>query len=184
MLITFIRHSKATFLHDKPITSWGLTDEGIQLAKNLIKTDEIRRINVIYSSLETKALETAEIINQSAGLKVITNKDFCEVTSFSNKVFPEFDKYAQDFFNDKVDRWNNGESKLEALARFNKALNEVIQTETKLGHANIGIVTHGSILTLFIAQYQNSDLWELHKSIKSPDIIIFDASKLAFTRHI
>jgi len=33
MKITFIRHSRAEYRPEIPIVSWGLTDEGIEIAK-------------------------------------------------------------------------------------------------------------------------------------------------------
>ena len=180
MLITFIRHSKVVFDPLIPIKNWRLTAEGIVLVKDLLKLQAIKNIDVIYSSLETKALETASIIAKGNGLLIKTDSKLDEVTSFSNKLFPDFDKYAKDYWDEKVERWNNGETKREALDRFNKVIKEIVETEEKNKHSNVGIVTHGAILTLFTSQFYNTPQFDLQRKIKNPDIAVFDWEKQEF----
>jgi len=180
MLITFIRHSKVNFNSSTPITSWGLTDEGVKLASELAESEVVRNIEMVHSSLEIKSLETAVIIAKKNGLNIQTDSRFSEITTFTNRIFPNFEEYAETFFTDKVERWNSGESKVEALTRFQKALDECVKIEEGKGRSNIAIVTHGAILALFGAQFTKQPIWEIHKKIKQPDIALFDTEKQQF----
>jgi broad specificity phosphatase PhoE len=58
MNITFIRHSKTKIEPEKPIVLRGLADEGIEKAQALSKDQAIKQLDVVYSSLQTKAIET------------------------------------------------------------------------------------------------------------------------------
>lgn len=170
MIVTLIRHSLTTPDSSIPIPLWGLNEKGVELAKELSQNPIIQNLECIYTSLEIKALETGVIIAKNKSIPMRTDSRLCEITSFTNKMFPDFESYAQDFFEDRVERWNNGESKSEALERFNKAIEDIKETN----YHNVGIVSHGSILTLFLSQYISKPLWDIHTSIKMPDIRILD----------
>jgi len=134
----------------------------------------------LYSSIETKALETSIYLAKPNGIKIIPNDQLVEVTSITNKIFPEFEKYARDYFEGRVERWNEGESMIEALERFKKGLQQIVDSEKVRGTNNIGILSHGSVYTLFTKDYCEKPIWDLHKSIKMPDIAEYDWEKKQF----
>ena len=65
MNLVLIRHSKSLVNPDIPIPTWGLSDEGIILAKKINELTQIKTLDVIYSSLQTKALETAVLATKN-----------------------------------------------------------------------------------------------------------------------
>lgn len=183
MEITFIRHSKT--LVDPTInpTRWGLSEDGVRLAQELSSRDVIKRLGVIYSSLQTKALETAIYLAKPNAIPIKTNDRLTEVTSFTNKFIADEDTYkktVEDYYSERIARINEGETIQEALARFNAAIQD-IAAENR-GEERIGIVSHGNILTLFSAQFDVAiDCYKLHKEIKQPDIALFDLDSKKFT---
>jgi broad specificity phosphatase PhoE len=181
MKITFIRHSKTEFNPDIRKICWGLTDEGIELAKNLAHEKVIKDLNVIYSSSEIKALETAIYLAKPNGIPIKTDFRLIEITSITNGLFIDFEKSAKDYFEDRVERWNNGETKSEALKRFKEALIDIIEIERNAGNHNIGIVSHGSIYTLFTAEHYNIPIWDIFNLITMPDIAEYDWEAQKFT---
>lgn len=183
MKFIFIRHSKTDRSPFVPITQWGLSDDGIELAKELSQKTVIQNLNVLYTSLQTKALETAVLLAKPNATPIKTDDRLTEVTSFTGPFEPDFNVYTKnvhDYYSGAIERIGTGETKAEALSRFMTALKAIAKTET--GSETIGIVTHGNILSLFAAQYKDVDSYELHTQIKQPDIAVFDWDKKQFDR--
>ena len=175
MKIIFIRHSKTDRNPLVPITCWGLSEDGIDLAKQLSQYDIIKNIDVMYASFQTKALETAVILAKPNAIPIKADDRLTEVTSFTGPFEPDFDKYTQnihDYYHGDIERISEGETKTEALQRFNTALESISKIEENKD--SIGIISHGNILTLFAAQYKDVDCFKLHTQIKQPDIAVFD----------
>ena len=175
MKIIFIRHSKTKTEPKIPVTCWGLSDEGIELAKKLSTHDTIKQIDILYASLQTKALETAIYLGKPNGIPIRTDNDLTEVTSFTKSFEPDFKKYKQnvkEYYSGKLDRINGGETKQEAITRFAKAVESIAAAEKDKKY--VGIVSHGSILTLYSAKFKDIDCYATHTAIKQPDIAIFD----------
>ncbi len=184
MQITFIRHSKTLVEPHKPIVLWGLSDQGITKAEALSEKAIIKNIKVLYSSLQTKALETAIYLAKPNAIPIRVNNDFTEITSFTNKFITQEQGYEQgvhDFYNDIIERIAGGETYKEALKRFNNALEQIVAEELKRGITNIGIVSHGNILSYFTALYSNTTPYELHDKIGMPDTAIFNWKTKQFT---
>jgi len=181
MKFVFIRHSKTDRNPQVPITCWGLTDEGIELAKELSQKDIIKGLDVVYASFQTKALETAILLAKPNAIPIKADDGLTEVTSFTGPFEKDFDMYTKnvhDFYTDDLDRIAGGETKNEALERFNSTLELIAETESDKDF--VGIVTHGNILTLFSSVYEKVDCYALHTAIKQPDVAIFNWDEKKF----
>lgn len=182
MKLTLIRHSKTKPTNDIPIPLWGITHEGIELCEKLSETQAIKDVDVMYASLETKAIETEVLLSKNNSIQIRTEEDLEEVTSFTKKFYTgdEFAKNVDNFYGKKVERIGEGESVIEALTRFNNAIDDIIRKE---GNAkNIGIVSHGGILSLFSEQFYNLSALEMQSMIKMPDVAILDWDKKVFLK--
>jgi len=179
MNLVLIRHSKSLVNPDIPIPTWGLSDEGIILAKKINELTQIKTLDVIYSSLQTKALETAVLATKNIGIPIKTDVRLTETTSFTNKFvnLEQLQKNTKKYYSGKQISINNGETSEEALARFNASINDIVKNEDK---NNIGIVSHGNILADFSSQYSQVDAYQLVESMKQPDIAVFDWDKKQF----
>lgn len=182
MLLTFIRHSKTKPTLEIPIPLWGLTDEGIQLAKDLTNLEEIKNVDILYSSLQTKALETAIVLSKNCSLPIKTNNDLTEITSFTKKFFgsPLYEENVDKFYSDEIDRIAEGETYEEALERFENALESIVDAEKEA--KNIGIISHGNVLAFFTAKYTDHSPRKLHDAIKMPDVAVFDWESKQYVR--
>jgi broad specificity phosphatase PhoE len=175
MLLTLIRHSKTTPTAEIPIPRWGLNEQGIELAKALALTESIQAVDILYSSLQTKALETAVLLAKPNAMGIKTDDRLTEITSFTNQFEADLETYekrAHQFYAGTLDRINQGETVAEALSRFNEALTDIVQWEAD--KQNIGIVSHGNILAYFCAQFMPVEMAVFHKTIRMPDVAIFD----------
>lgn len=184
MQIKLIRHSKTLVESQKPIVRWGLSEVGIERAKALSGKEIIQGVDVIYSSLQTKALETTLYLAKPNGIRIETDDNLTEITSFTNKFITKDEGYIQgvhDFYHGKVDRIAGGETAEEALQRFNTALERIVAQETKKGVKRLGIVSHGNILAHFTAQYADVTPFSLHDKIQMPDVAVLDWDTKKFT---
>src|SRR5579864_4753650 len=100
MKITLIRHSKTLVDPQKPITLWGLSDEGVEKAKALSSDPMIKDLQILYASSQTKAIETAVYLAKPNSIPIKTNYNFTEITSFTNRFITKeqgYDKGVHDF---------------------------------------------------------------------------------------
>jgi broad specificity phosphatase PhoE len=183
MKIIFIRHSKTQQEPNIPIVLWNLTEEGIDRAYDLSNNKDIKDIDIIYTSLQTKALETTLILASKNIIPVKTDNRLTEITSFTLKFTSgktEYEKKQEAMYSGKVQRMDGGESFEDALGRFNTALEEIVKNENKF--QNIGIVSHGNMLATFTASYLDMPAKEIQSKIKMPDYAIFDWDKKRFLK--
>lgn len=181
MNLVLVRHSKSLVNPDIPIPTWGLSEEGVILAKGLREITVINSLEVVYSSLQSKALETAVYMTKNSGIQIKTDNRLTESTSFTNK-FVDLEQLAQntkDYYSNTDLSINNGETFQEALNRFMTAIENIIKAEA--GKKNIGIVSHGNILAAFSNQYIHKDVYQLAESIKQPDIAVLNWETRKFT---
>jgi broad specificity phosphatase PhoE len=172
--LILIRHSKSLINPNIPINTWGLSDEGISLAKGLNNLSQLKNLDVIYSSLQPKALETAIIATKDFGVPIKTDDRLTESTAFTNKfVSPEqLERNAAEYYSDKKLSINHGESFEETLERFNESVMEILKIEG--GKENVGIVSHGNVLASFASQYSDKTPLEIEKIMEQPDVAVLD----------
>ena len=181
MNLVFIRHSKSLVNPDIPITTWGLSDEGVMLAKKLNELSQIKNLDVIYTSLQLKALETAILATKNLGIPVKTDDRLTESTSFTNKFvsLEQLEENNKKYFSGKQISINGGETIEEAHSRFMIALRDIAAAED--GKSNVGIVSHGNILATFSEEIIEKNALQLVEAIKQPDIAIFNWDSHQFT---
>lgn len=181
MNLVLIRHSKSLVNPNIPITTWGLSDEGIGLAKKLSEFHQIKTLDVIYSSLQTKALETAILATKNTGISIKTDNGLTESTSFTNKFvsLEELQQNTKQYYSDDTLSINHGETFKGALNRFIACIVDI--TKEEAGKKSVGIVSHGNILAIFCAQYMQKDAYTLVESMQQPDIAVLDWDTKQFT---
>lgn len=178
MQLTLIRHSKTTVNPEAPIPRWGLSPEGIELAEKLSHHPAIKELDVIYSSLQTKALETALYLAKPNYIPLRTHPGLTEITSVTNRFLPDFEEKIKRLYCGELSRISKGETLLEARERFQETLQSITSWEEKVD--NVGIVSHGNILAVFTARLSDQTPYQLHKQIQMPDfaVIEWETSKL------
>ncbi|MBN2100602.1 histidine phosphatase family protein [Candidatus Dojkabacteria bacterium] len=183
MQLILIRHSKTNVDPKTPICQWGLSEEGISLAQKLSNEPEVQSLDVIYSSLQTKALETALILAKPNAIPIKTDDNLTEVTSFTKEHFGyKYTQNVSDFYSGKVLRLANGESADEGLKRFNEAIEMIEKVETAAGIFKAGIVSHGNILSFYTAQFSDLTPIQIEQRIQMPDYAILDTRSQKITK--
>lgn len=175
MKLVLIRHSQSIINPDIPIVTWGLSDKGVELAKNLHNNSHVKQVQVIYASFQPKALETAILATKNAGVSVKPDDRLTEITSFTNRFIADSTEYKQsidNFYSGRAERLSGGESAREALKRFTQAVREIVDGEKS--HEVVGIVSHGNILAHFVCQFTENNVYQVAESMKQPDIAVLD----------
>ncbi|MFC1790075.1 histidine phosphatase family protein [Patescibacteria group bacterium] len=184
MILTLVRHSKTSPTGKIPIPLWGLSEQGIVSVKDFANKQIVKEIEVIYSSLQTKALETALYLAKPNAIPIKIHPGLTEISSFTREFFGsgKYEQNVDDFYSEKIKRIANGETYQRALARFKRAIGEIIKVEEKNNRQNIGFISHGNILAFFSAQFCDQTPRQLHDLIRMPDLAVLNWDNKKFIK--
>lgn len=132
----------------------------------------------MYSSLQTKALQTTVLLCKDNHIPIKTDKDLTELTSITNGFIEDYEDTMKRFYSGELERINGGETIIEGKARFNQAIERVVKSEG--GKGNVGIVAHGNILAIFSSQFAEKSIYSIHNNIKMPDVAVLDWDSKSF----
>ena len=146
--IYLIRHSKNERIEDsvgntlqEKNENAKLLEEGHAIVKNICINNELKNIDVIYSSNYKRAYETAEYIAKENNLNIIVDKRLGE-RKFG---ISSWDEKPKDFeirqFSDKNFKTPNGECIKEVQKRMFDALNDILNNHKG---KRIVILSHGT----------------------------------------
>jgi len=169
--LILVRHGRPVIDPEIPPPQWGLCPEGrdavAALAEKLIPFGAKAAI----SSPEPKALQTAEIIGQRLGLAVEVEHGLHEHKrqhrSFGTE--EEFrERIAQVFAEPKAVA-PGGESAEQACERLTAAL-------ARHTTRPLVAVTHGTVLSLYVARVLDLDAHDLWRNLRTPDAFVLDGN--------
>ena len=140
-----VRHANVEIDPDVPAPRWRLSDKGQSDAARLAGASSWRQLALVASSPEPKALETARPIAVAAGLHVRVDADLREVERspalMSRK---EWRETVDTYLRSGLPGWEAPDAAAERLALRVDAL-------AAEADGSIGVVSHGTVLTLFLA---------------------------------
>lgn len=172
MKLYLVRHSKTIFQPEIPNEQWVLSDDGIRLAQEFAELPEMRELDIVYSSSQTKALQIAIEITRRHRHVMRVNHGLTELTSITAGFIDDYDGTVHALYAREIDRINGGESIDEGRVRFNATIDQIVAENKDLGR--IGIVAHGNILSIFTAQFEQRDEYAIHQAIRMPDLAMLD----------
>jgi broad specificity phosphatase PhoE len=168
-----VKHSLPEIVETLPARKWRLSDEGRIRAEEL--ADRLRgyRPEFIASSVEPKAMETAEILAQRHGLPVHVFEGLHEherdQVPFLTK--DQFEPAVLEFF-EKPDRIVfGGESADQSRIRFEQAVNSVLEMH---GDKTVVIIAHGTVISLFVSHLTGLPGFLLSKELGLPSFVVID----------
>jgi len=126
--------------------------------------------NCIVSSPEPKAAETAAIIGGSAGLPVTLDDGLVEHRrpKLGFVSADDFEASIRRVFEHPSEQLFGGESADEAYARFQQAV-------ARHSKRPLIVVTHGTVLSLFVSRACGVDPLKLWSSLRLPEALVLDA---------
>ena len=148
-----------------PSQEWRLSEEGRRRCGPLAERVAAYQPQVLVSSPEPKARETAELIAEPLGLDVKLEDGLRETARRTVGWLPRhqlelgikalFDRPDQIVFGE--------ESANAALNRFEAAVDGLPERAV--------VVTHGTVLSLYVAAKTGRDPFELWRSLELPDVV-------------
>ena len=171
--LILVKHSLPEIVENVPAREWKLSEIGKERAGKL--ADQLQEYNpeIIISSVEPKAIATAEIIAKKLELPVYVTQGFHEHdrrnTSFLSK--DEFQKAAHEFFNRPEELVFGNETANQAHERFDSAVRSVLKFHQE---KTIVLVAHGTVISLFVSRLIGSNSYSLWAELGLPSYLVLD----------
>ena len=171
--LILVKHSLPEIDENVPAREWRLSEEGRVRAKLLADRLRPYQPEVVVSSVEPKARQTAETVGAELGLvshvvEGLHEHDRSRVPFYSKE---EFQTLVQGFFA-KPDMLVFGdETAGQALTRFRESVNAIVKTyEDK----KLVIVAHGTVISLFVSWLTGQDGYLIWKDLGLPSFVFLD----------
>jgi broad specificity phosphatase PhoE len=171
--LILVKHSIPEINENQPANTWKLSQEGQSRAHRLAEELESFEPEVIVSSYEPKAKETADTLASHLYLDVqilpnLHEHDRSNVPYLSHDAFQTS---IRDFFQKPDELVFGGETADQAHARFYRAVHSILN---EYRDKTIVIVTHGTVISLFVSRLTGSSDLELWNMLGLPSFIALD----------
>ncbi|MGB7159876.1 MAG: histidine phosphatase family protein [Tepidisphaeraceae bacterium] len=152
---------------------WKLSPAGREKAAALAERLRSHAPGVIVSSAEPKAIETAQIIAGAMGIAHETAEGLAEHDRSNVPQMPtrEFISSVALFFKKPTELVLGRETAAQALDRVTSAIDRILSE--KAGR-HVAIVTHGTVLALYLAPLTRGDPFDLWRRMGLPSFVMID----------
>lgn len=150
-----------------PARKWRLSEEGRVGSRTLGEELDRFDLDLVVSSDEPKAVETAEIAAEALDVPIEIVEGLHEHER-GNAGFLEkerFERSVERFFSRPADPVFGEETADQAHDRFSKAVNGLLD---RFRCEKIAIVTHGTVLSLFVSRISDIEPFALWKRLSLP----------------
>ncbi|HEY1709644.1 MAG TPA: histidine phosphatase family protein [Rhizomicrobium sp.] len=176
--LILIKHSQPVLDPDVPSPRWVLSDQGrarcVWLA-DALRTEGTGRL---CSSLEPKALETAALVATHLGIPVEPHAGLEENDRTGQGFAPEDElrRSIKAFFERPADIVMGRESAGVVFARFSGAVGRILARDAG---RDVAVVTHGTVLTLFVSRHNAIDPFAFWGGLSTPSYVVLDGATFA-----
>jgi broad specificity phosphatase PhoE len=146
----FLRHAETRWDRTTPSAKWFLSERGKRDASQLASSGIFDYIDIIITSCEDKALQTALPIAERLGKEITSLMELNDL--YKGESVLEEDKYFKTIelcLKNPRESFNGWESASHALERFSRKIDEI---DSAYNDKNILIVSHGCVLNLYFAR--------------------------------
>jgi len=171
--LIFVRHSLVDHVDGVPARAWNLSDRGRIRARKLVDKLIEYHPEVIVSSDEPKAQQTAEIIGEGLGLKysVIRNIHEHDRRQVPYLTYDEFQSLVCEFFERPDALVFGSETANQALLRFRDSVNSVLESSAV---KTVLVVSHGTVISLFVSWLTGRSGYLFWKGLDLPSFVVLD----------
>ncbi len=168
-----IKHSKPEMIEGQTSHDWPLSEEGRRRCIGLADLLRPHVPTIIVTSDEPKAVETGEIVARALGIKTeaaagLQEHDRSNVPVMQTR---DFISAMAHFFQNPNDRVLGQESAREALSRFKEAVETAMDSHSD---GNVALVTHGTVLALFLAGAAGKCAFEWWRKMGLPSFVVME----------
>lgn len=171
--LILVKHSLPKIIEDLPAREWRLSEEGRSRAKRLAEQLMQYQPEVIVSSMELKAQETAEIVARNYNLTFNTVEGLHEHDrSDVSYLSPEQLRTSVRKFFQNPDKLVFGKETADQVhARFYRAVHSVLYKHER---KTVVVVSHGTAISLFVSRLTGSSDFDLWNMLGLPSFIAMD----------
>jgi broad specificity phosphatase PhoE len=167
--LILVRHSQVAPDPAVPPKQWRLSQRGRDLCPPLAEALRPYTPDILLSSDEPKAIDTANLIANQLGLSVHIAAGLDEHRR--PYIAEGFMDLMQHFFQAPDERVFGEESAVEATVRFGTAVDAAVKASA--GRA-LAIVTHGTVLVLYAAPLFGLEPYLLWTRMSYPSFVVLD----------
>ena len=175
--LILVKHSFPEILPEIPASEWHLSAEGCQRCQVL--ADELAGLDpdLIFSSQEHKAEETAQIIAQQLikPLFIVPGLHEHERKTVRFTSDEQFEASVKEFFEQPDGLVFGEETAVQCLNRFSSAVNQLL---SKNRDQNLVVVSHGTVITLFVANNCGIEPFSFWSRLDLPSFIVLSLPDL------
>ena len=171
-----IKHARPEVDPRTPSEQWRLGAAGREGAERLAGRLSGRRFTRLYSSAEPKAVETAQTVARSMNLSVVQMGDLGEHDrrNVPHMESREFISMVALMFKEPGRRVLGNESADEAYGRFAAAVDGLLRESGGADGGDVGIVTHGTVISLFAQRRAGLEPFGLWRRMGLPSYIVLE----------
>jgi broad specificity phosphatase PhoE len=174
--LILIKHAAPEVVPGISPEKWVLSERGRQSCAALAERLRTHQPGVIVSSTEPKAIETARLV--SVELKA-PHEAAADLHEHDRSNVPhlrsgEFISMVELFFRRPDELVLGKETAQRAEQRFAAAVQTIIKTHAKVD--TIGIVSHGTVIALFLARYATRPPFQIWREMGLPSFVVLDRS--------
>lgn len=172
--LILIRHAETKRVAGVNAHDWQLTDEGQQRCIMLAEKMQQFGLQAIFSSPEPKAIQTARPIADRFGIPLTTLEGLREHDRRNVQYVgddADFRDTIKRLFEQPDQLIYGNETANQAYDRFYTAVHEAIAQQPD---RNLALVSHATVLTLFISRMTGSDPYSFWSQLGMPAYIVVD----------
>jgi broad specificity phosphatase PhoE len=173
--LLLIRHAESAVVEGVPPDRWGLTEDGRRRCAALaerLRAHDLRAHDLrdLVASREPKAAQTAQLVAERLGVPWSTAEGLHEherdATPWLGR--ERWEARIAELFRRPDAPVFGRETARAALERFAAAVEPIVAARPA---GDLAIVTHGTVLTLFVARHNPIDPFEFWKALAMPDVV-------------
>ena len=177
--LVLVRHSLPRMVTGVPANQWHLSPEGRRRCTPLAGRLSAYGLGAVISSQESKAVETGQIVSRTLGLPFETAPNLHEhergvVTDLGSR--EDFEVQVAHFFEHPGRLVLGLETGYDACERFSAAVGGVMKRHPA---GNVAIVSHGTVMTLFLANATGIDPVPFWKDLGLPAFVALSYPELS-----
>ena len=164
----YITHPQVQIDPSVPVPKWTLSDAGRDRLVGILDTAWARSLSRIVSSLETKAVDTAVLLQRACGARVECRPGLHENDRSATGFLPpdEFERVADRFFAEPRTSVRGWERAVDAQARIVAAIENVLAPnepdDGEDADGPIAITGHGGVGTLLLCHLAGMEISRRH----------------------
>jgi broad specificity phosphatase PhoE len=171
--LILVKHSLPGIVKNVPAREWRLSEEGRVRARRLAERLSHYQPEVIVTSIEPKAQETAVIIARTYNLTMEIVEGLHEHDRSKSQFLSqdEFPASVRKFFENPATLVFGSETADECHTRFDQAVRSVLKLYSD---KSIVIVAHGTVISLFVSRLTGKSDLILWNELGLPSFVVLD----------